>query len=407
MKRKWFFIFAAFLMAAPFLPGEDPEYDVIYALNFFDGKTYSSTIVPVPSREIYILAGKMNVFVVRETSLYYWPLTNEYKADWAARNTALEGTLCVRDAAGIIRKIQPQPYLIRYDMNDIAGTTGVYWEQEASKKHLDFLKAQAAYSESVYAYNDDMKRYEREVGEFLEDPGKFQEFPAVPVPPENFSIMSTGIHIGFPVDLAEGTYTVYFEDPEGKIVPGTKKKLKAYKPINENSGFRIFEEGRWSVPADLPDNHMTVFTFPGTDLYLQPYHYLHYNSRAYRLMNNPQNKYSRDLFTTWVAVDEDPGIRRISIAGKDLELSGYKVNQIAGSRLGYVITPLDPGDSESSFTAFYLPLAEHTRGKTYPVGDTNRISVVNVFPGLEFLLLFISAIPVLVFVILRIKRRVK
>ncbi|QQO11164.1 hypothetical protein [Breznakiella homolactica] len=400
---------AVLLLLAGFLAyAQDEKFDTIYAINFFDGIAYNSTIVPENAGEIFIQADRMNAFVVRETSLYYWPLTSEYKADWAARNIPLRGTLCVKDSGGRIHRIEAQRYVIQYDMNDIAGTIGIYWGSDADRKHREFTAAQRRYSEAVYAYNAAARDYDRKISEYLRnppaDPG---EFPEVPLPPKDFTVMSTDVNIGFPVEFPAGKYRMYFEDPDGREVPGTRKRLRVFSPRERIGGFRVFEEGRWSVPSDFPDSTMTLFTLPGSSLYLQPYDYLHFDGHSYNLMMNPQNRYSRNAFSIWVPVALNPSVTTMTLGTETMELRGYKVNQIAGSKLGYVINPLELGHAESTFSGFSLTIPQSFEGKTYSLGGTSTLSVLRIFGGMEFMLIVISIIPLAGFAAVTVYRRRK
>jgi hypothetical protein len=384
----------------------DSEYDIIYALNFFDGVAYNSTIVPYSAPEIYILADHVNVFVVRETSLYYWPLTSEFKADWAARNIPLEGILCIKDSRGGIQRIKPERYAIQYDMLDIPGTIGVYWGIEADIKHIEFMKAQQNYSEAVYAYNEAIRSYDQEITNFLRNPASDPAlFPEVPVAPENFTLMSTDINIGFPVNLQSGNYSVYLEDPYGSIISKTKKRLRVFSPLESIKGFQVFEEGRWSVPNDFPGSHMNLFVIPGGNIYFQPFDYLHFQGSKYNLMINPQNRYSETDFSVWVPVSPDLENKSLVMGSGELPLLGYKVTQLAGSRLGYIINPLELGDRESSFSAFNINIAGAMSGKTFSVGKNSSLTVLRLFRGIELVLICIALVPLAALVVISLLRK--
>jgi hypothetical protein len=384
----------------------DSEYDVIYALNFFDGVAYNSTIVPYSAPEIYILADHVNVFVVRETSLYYWPLTSEFKADWAVRNVPLQGTLCIKDNQGKIQRIKPERYAIQYDMLDIPGTISVYWGNEADIKHIEFMKAQQNYSEAVYAYNEAIRSYDQQITNFLRNPASDPTlFPEVPTAPENFTLMSTDINIGFPVNLQGGNYTVYFEDPQGGIIPKTRKRLRVFSPLEATKGFQVFEEGRWSVPNDFPDSYMNLFAIPGGNIYFKPFNYLHFQGNKYNLMINPQNRYSETDFSVWIPISPDLENRNLVIGSEELSLLGYKVTQLAGSRLGYIINPLGLGDSESSFSAFNINITSAISSKTFSIGKNSSLIVLRLFRGIEFVLIFISFIPLIAFIAVSLLRK--
>jgi hypothetical protein len=405
--KELFFVPLTLLLALNLFARED-EYDVIYAVNFFDGISYNSTIIPHSVQEINIQADHVNAFVVRETSLYYWPLTSEFKADWAARNIPLEGTLCIKNIRGETERIKPQRYVIQYDIKDIPGTIAVYWGAGADRKHTEFAAAQRRYSEAVFTYNQAMRDYDRQISDFLRNTGDdLILFPEVPIAPENFTLMSTDVNIGFPVNLSQGTYSIYFEDPLEEVIPETRKRLRVFNPLEKTSGFQVFEEGRWSVPANFPDSHMTLFTSPGGKIYLQPFYYLHYRGRDYNRMLNPQNRYSENEFSAWVPVSLNAEQKTLVLGIEELSLLGHKVTQLAGSRLGYSINPIAFGNAESSFSAFNIEIPQYFSGKSYAMGKNSKLSIVRFFGGMELLILFIPAAPLIIFLVIFIMWRHK
>jgi hypothetical protein len=404
MKKRLVLVFL--LLRVLNLYSQESEYDIIYALNFFDGISYNSTIIPYSVPEIYIQADRVNVFVVRETSLYYWPLTSEFKADWAVRNIPLEGALCIEDRQGKTRRISPQPYVIQYDMLDIPGTIAVYWGNEADRKHAEFMRMQRNYSEAVYAYNEAARVYDQQINSFFLNPDANPSlFPEVPIAPENFTLMSTGVNIGFPVQLPNGNYGIYFEDSQGKVIAKTKKRLRVFNPLKTTKGFQVFEEGRWSVPNDVPDSYMSVFAVPGGNIYLQPFEYLHYRGSEYNLMINPQNRYSENEFSVWVPVSLDSENKSLVLGGEELSLLGYKVTQLAGSRLGYIINPLEFGSRESSFSAFNIEIPGSFSGKTFSIGKSSSLTALRLFRGIEAVLLCTALIPVFMYIIISALRK--
>jgi hypothetical protein len=396
------------LLAALNLFAQENEYALIYAVNFFDGVSYNSTIVPHSVPEINIQADHVNAFVVRETSLYYWPLTSEFKADWATRNIPLDGTLCIKNSQGKTEHIKPQRYAIQYDIKDIPGTIAVYWGAEADRRHAEFAAAQRNYSEAVFSYNQAMRDYDRQISDFLRNADDVPLLlPEVPVAPENFTLMSTDVNIGFPVNLSQGTYNIYFENSLEKVIPETRKRLRVFNPLEKVRGFQVFEEGRWSVPVNFPDSHMTLLASPGGKIYFQPFEYLHYRGRDYNLMLNPQNRYSENDFSVWIPVALNAENKTLVVGTEELTLLGYKVTQLAGSRLGYVINPIGFGDAESNFSAFNVEIPWYFSGETYPLGKTSKLSIVRLFGGVELIILIISLMPLIIFAVIFIMHRHK
>jgi len=116
--------------------------DSIYAINYFDGLSYNNNIVTPSTSTIYLLSDSANVITAKETSLYYWPLTSEYKADWATTNKTLNGSVVITSKQGEEQIIEAQPYVIQYDANNMRDTIKLYWNDEAHKALKEFKNFQ-------------------------------------------------------------------------------------------------------------------------------------------------------------------------------------------------------------------------------------------------------------------------
>ena len=71
----------------------DRERQVVYNGEIFDGQGYGGQFYPANEPAIYVLADVQNVLIPRITQVYWWPITQEYKADWESLNQPLTGTL--------------------------------------------------------------------------------------------------------------------------------------------------------------------------------------------------------------------------------------------------------------------------------------------------------------------------
>ncbi len=388
---------------------EDQSFDNVYALNFYDGISYNSTIIPPATKNVYILADSMNVLVFRETSLYYWSLTSELKADWATRNQNIVGTLVIKSADNEIRKLQGQPYIIQYDMKDMANTINVFWGNEALIRYQQFQNLQYKYNEDVYAYNVALQDYNVRVDQLLQeslvgtvDEANFAILDQVPQPPENFSLVSTEINLGYPLHLEEGSYEIWFEDEDSQIISQSKKNLISYPMLTESSGFKVFEENRWTVPADLPDAHKTIFTSQSAVLYLQPYMYKKFEKYPYELMINPQQTVVNDGSTLWVPTTQSDTYSKLNINLEEFPVSGFKVIQTAGSKLGYHMEPLPESDPEITFTAIKLDLRSLDFGRHFNINSESFVAVLHEYnQSLAVIIVFLSFFPLTVYVLIR------
>ena len=172
MKKLYIICYIGLILLAS-LFGEETEYDHVYALNYYNGVSYNSTIIPPHTKQMYLLADSMNALVFRETSLYYWSLTSEFKADWAIRNSVVSGVLAVKDSKGIVQRIDGQPYVIQYDMRDMANTIGIYWGSNAFSQYENFTRMQQAYNNAVHEYNLALQTYNNKVNALLQQSMEF------------------------------------------------------------------------------------------------------------------------------------------------------------------------------------------------------------------------------------------
>lgn len=67
--------------------------EIVYSLNVWDGKDYAAPFYPASLDTIYVMADFENVYSVKETLVYYWPITREYMADWDGLNKDVGETL--------------------------------------------------------------------------------------------------------------------------------------------------------------------------------------------------------------------------------------------------------------------------------------------------------------------------
>lgn len=71
----------------------DRERQFVYGLNVFTATEYVSTFAPASIDTIYVLADHVGVLDPKFTEVYFWPITNDYRADWTALNELVPGTL--------------------------------------------------------------------------------------------------------------------------------------------------------------------------------------------------------------------------------------------------------------------------------------------------------------------------
>jgi hypothetical protein len=340
------------------------ELSFVYGTNHFDGAVYSSTFIPPTVDTVYLLADHTSILASRLTNVYYWPITNEYKADWDVANVMVEGSLEILKGNFVVETIPMTEYVIQYDGLDQIGTTHLYLGDKAVTARTDFENLQTQYREDLYQYYEDLNNYREAFQAALADlqAGIITEdqLPAMPEPLADLTLFSTNLLWGFPVDMPAGTYKIQLRTDEGELLPESIKDLVVFEPLNEGIGYELFSEERWSDSEPSQDFHSVIYTLKNQSFFVEPYYQKQYNQLKYTRMNNPQDNLARSDRTIWVSLRpaEDVTLNIQNSSGNQtVELESYFVQQIAGSRLGYEIVPFDPESmNQASFMAFRVDL---------------------------------------------------
>jgi hypothetical protein len=346
---------------------ETEDLEFVYGTNHFDGAFYSSTFVPSSVDPVYLLAEHISILASRMTDVYYWPITNEYRPDWDAANVVVEGSLEIFEGPRLVETVQMTEYVLQYDAMDRLGTTQLFLGEEAIEARQAFEDAQAQYRRDLYHYYEEMNIYREEFQQALADlqAGLIteEELPIAPEPLQDLTLFSTNLLYGFPVNLPPGDYRIQLKTSEGEILPESIKKLVIFEPLNSGIGYEILSEDRWTAPEASKDSNDIIYSSKNQVFFVEPYHQKLYNQRYYTRMNNPQDTFARADRTLWVShrpvIDASLDLS-LSSGLQRLELKGFKVDQMPGSRLGYQITPFDPDAHQApSFTAFRIDLVSH------------------------------------------------
>lgn len=370
------------ISCASFVPdvqAKDQEGSFVYTTNHFDGLDYSSSLVPTTVDSMYMLADIDNAITPRFTSLYYWPLTSEYKADWEKINVVLDGMLEIVKNNSLVAEIPQTDYVIQYDNFDKANTLKLYSGEAAVNKYDEFIELRKQYRDDLFAYDKAMTEYRAEIEKALkarqEGTNTEVQLPSQPAAPKDLSLFSTNMLRGYIVNLPEGVYTLRLRLPDGTIQPGSEKSLQVFTAIEEGIGYEIISSERWTTPDYSHSTRETIYTVTGKQLYLKPFWQRKYNEKLYTRMNNPQDTTSRTDRTVWIpSAEKVQGALRLE-DGKSIEMEGYRVVQTAGSALGYEILKNDPASGENAtFIAFALssPGDFHNRAKLWLADEDNQ-----------------------------------
>lgn len=345
---------------------EDDELSFVYGTNHFDGAIFSSTFIPPSVDTVYLLANHTSILASRLTDIYYWPITNEYKADWDTANIIVEGELEIFQGDAVIETIPMTEYVIQYDGLDRINTTRLYTDEEAVAARNNFEDQQVQYREDLYHYYEELNEYREEFQAALSDLQagiiSEEELPVAPDPLADLTLFSTDLLWGFPVNLPVGHYQIRVRTNEGEIIQDSVKDLTVFEHINEGIGYEVFSEERWSDPESSKDVNSVIYTLKDQTLYLEPYHQKQYNQLYYTRMNSPQDNTSRSDRMIWISHKPADGVilkKQGNSGSLQIKLKDYFVQQIAGSRLGYEIKTFDPETmTQPSFRAFKIDLSD-------------------------------------------------
>ena len=416
---------AAGVQAAP----PQREKQVVYGITPWTGKEYGGTFAPKGIDKIYLLAGADNVINTLETEVYFWPITNEYMANWFESREVVEGKLQILQDGKEIRVLERQPYAHFYPDGFYAGVSEILVGDAAEKKFQEYRDAIEGYWQAVNDYRQAYAEYEQRMAEILEEvsqTGKTYTEDELPKPPEQPSPpiwYVTEATEAFIVNLPVGEYVIRTIDDQGRAVDGTEKKLKVFDKRRTGVGYQIIPESKWTRPVQSDDASQILYLEGTRTMYLKAFRESEYNQHDYLKMTSLEQPLAGAGATSaymWVHETEVPNDTKVQIlqGGKvvmEVEYKPYYVKQTPGYALGYEILEFDPEADEfagrrPSFEAVKLELepgtyeirAVDSSGRVLE-GSVRDIRSVNVVPMWQLYVL--SLLPLLVGLVVVVRRR--
>lgn len=317
------------------------------------------TFAPPSVETLYFLANETSVLSPRRTEIYFWPITNEYRAAWSSMNESVGGTLEVFQQGRQIATIEQTQYTIHFFAGQgLPQEAQIYLGEEAVEANQRFQSEQQAYTEAVQAYRDAQTQWRELVREAQQrrTEGEEVDIPPPPEAPEPFNLFSTGLNQGYPLDFGPGTYQVHVRGPDGDIVPKSRRMLIFFEPRRTAVGYTVIPQARWTTPEEATAPADVILSEPESVLYLEPHVVREYPALAYERLLNPQ--YPGDAQGRewqWAIGEELREEARLEVVvnGTVLDqvaLSPYRVKQVQGGELGYEILPFDPNDDSAPRT---------------------------------------------------------
>lgn len=322
----------ALLPALGFAQEPPRQRQFVYGLNLFDGVTYQAGFAPAAVDTIYALADADSVIDPKRTEVYYWPITNEYRPDFAALNQLIPGTLIVSQGGRQVAAIELAPYVVQFDQSGRDSSGSLYAGDAARSAWARFQEERRAYVERLRQYSEAVVA--------------FQSAPTAgpPEAPAPFTLYSTEPAQGFRINLPAGSYDLQLRDPSGAVVPGSQKRLLTIAPRRQGTGYEVVPQEKWTYPERADDPADAIHTAPSGVVYLRPFGQIELNALEYARLKNPQDQQATANRWTWVhttpLTEATLTVRGVG-SEQRLSLAEFRVEQLPGGALGYRVVPLD------------------------------------------------------------------
>jgi hypothetical protein len=326
--------------------------EFVYGVNVYNGTEYHGTFYPPSEDTLYILADVTNIISPRNTLVYFWPATNELKADWDNLNEVVDGTLEIVQGGEVIDTLAQTKYVIQYPSGYDSNEVYVYTGEAAETQYQEFNRQKNAFRDEVAAYYEAEREYREQLFDDVTQ-GKLKEEP--PPPPEQpapFLFFSTGIHDGFALTLPAGTYTIRLRDNDGQIVADSERELVVFSPQREGVGYTVVPQDKWTIPDQSDDPSQILYARGGTVIYLQPFAEEEYNEQFFTRLETPQDATSSADRWMWVHLQPQDGQYLEVLHGDQVvdsvDKKAYVVKQLPGTALGYEILEQQQAGDERS-----------------------------------------------------------
>jgi hypothetical protein len=334
----------------------DSERALVYGINAAVPDNFVGTFAPPSADAIFLLADGTSVISPRYTEIYFWPITNEYRAEWSALNEPIPGVLEVVKDGSVVSELTSTDYTIHFKQEGTTTTGELFLGQAAVDAEADFRSRQEAFQKASSEYQRAEQAWLDAMAEVnsRQEAGETVEVPPEPVLPEPIGIFSNGLNSGFPIDLDPGKYGIQLRGSDGTIVPESERTMNVFAPRRNGVGYTIVPETRWTTPLESPAPSDVIFGAADSALYLEPHLAREYPGRDWALLQNPQSLQGESGGWEWVNGEQLGDQPLEIIAGDDAvdrrSLTAYSVRQVPGSQLGYEVIEMDasaPATSES------------------------------------------------------------
>jgi hypothetical protein len=335
-----------FLCLVSTASADDPvkQRQFVYGLNLYNGVDFSTGFIPRYVDTLYVMADAQSTIDPKRTDVYWWPITNEYRGDFATVDEIVTGTLEISQGDRLISSVPLTDYVIQFDRAGALANGRLYLGDDAKQRRTVFEGERAAYLKRVQDYTDASNAYTTQIDDLKKkaDAGEQVTIPDPPNQPAPFTLFSTDVVKGFPLKLAAGEYEIRERDSSGTVIPDSEKRVVAITPRREGIGYQILPQEKWTTPDQADDPSNAIYTVPGGVIYLEPFSEREFNALGYGRLQNPQDLQATANQWTWVHTAALNGVSlAIRQAGKEerVPLEEFSVDQVPGAALGYNVVP--------------------------------------------------------------------
>ena len=265
--------------------------EFVYGVNAYNGTLYQGVFHPPSVDTVYLLADTINIISPRKTLIYYWAVTNEYKADFDSMNEDLPGTLEIRLNGNLVLTVEPTDYVIQYPEGITQGAAEVYLGGAAQRKYGEWEEALKAYRLDVSEYYEASRNWRTELTDRVQSGEVTSEDDVLvsqPMRPADFLYSSTKVFRGVPLKLPSGQYDIQMRNDEGKIVADSVKKLVVFQSDRVGVGYTVIPEDKWTTPEQTYNPEEMLYVRSNNTLYLEPFFESEYNEQYFTHLEAPQ-----------------------------------------------------------------------------------------------------------------------
>ena len=320
----------------------------VYGINAALANTYTGNFVPPSIPTIYLLADQISVISPRMTEIYFWAITNEYKASWETLNEPVAGSLEILQGGQVIQQTDPTSYTIHYQTHGTEVDAQLFIGKQADAAQARFSADQQRYQADLSVFYEAQLAWTAAVDDANQRAQKGEKVTVPPEPqsPKPISVVSNGVNQGIPIKLSAGSYQLRLRGHDGAIVPDSARTLVVFAPRRSAIGYMVVPETRWTTPDQVTDLSDVIVGKAGSQIYLIPHSEREYPARSYSLLQNPQQQVGETDDWTWVIGEPiTAGQLELIADGQAPErraLTPYQVTQAPGAALGYEIQKFAP-----------------------------------------------------------------